>query len=105
MDTVFDITIVISGYDKRRIKEIKRTCMVEWNFREDDFVEEPCTNGKSQTIQASALGAISDGEDIDDIINRVERSIWRANNGKICHVEVTASVVTKASSQDAQAAA
>lgn len=105
MDTLYDMTIEIGGYNKSRVKPIKDACMVEWNFRDEDFIQVPGNDGTSRLLQAEALGAISEGEDIDEIINRMERSIWRANNGKLCHIEVTASVVTMKTSHNTQAAA
>ena len=86
METIYEITVEVGGYMKSREKEIKKACMVEWGFREDDFEYAPATCGRKRLLQASALGSVYDGEDIGEIVARIERAVWRANGG-MCHVQ------------------
>ena len=96
METLCEITIEIGGYRKDREKEIKQACIIEWAFREDDFCYVPVNRwrgarhgSRKMLLQASALGTAYGNEDKQDIIERLERAVWRANGG-MCHVEVTA---------------
>jgi hypothetical protein len=86
-ERIFELTVEIGGYRKDREKEVIKACMVEWGFREDEFERVPANCGRKKLLQASGLGAISDNEQIDEIVARIERAIWRANS-QICHVEV-----------------
>ena len=86
-EALVEITVEIGGHKQARENEIKRVCMVEWAFRDDDFFHRPSDDGKRQLLEASALGTIYRGEDVADIVQRLERAIWRAN-GSMCHVEV-----------------
>jgi hypothetical protein len=88
MERVFELTIEIGGYRKDREKEIIKACMVEWGFREDDFEHVRANCGRRKLLQASGLGALFDNEQMDEIVARIERAVWRANDGSICHVEV-----------------
>ena len=89
MDKLCEMTIEVGGHKKDREKEIIKACMVEWNFREDDFFHHPANNGKNKILEASALGTLYDDYDEKDVISRLERAVWRMN-GSICHVEVRA---------------
>ena len=92
METLCDITIEIGGYRKQQEREIKRVCMVEWAFRTDDFCHIPVKGSRKMMLQASAMGTLYGGEGMQDIVERLERSVWRANGG-MCHVKVTARCV------------
>jgi len=89
METLIEITVEVGGHRKEREKEIKRACMVEWAFRDDDFYYVSVDGTKRTLLQASALGALYGGDDKQDIVERIERAVWRANCG-MCHVEVSA---------------
>jgi len=42
--------------------------------------------GRKRLLQASALGSIYDGEDVTDVVGRIEQAVWRSNGG-MCHVQ------------------
>lgn len=86
-ECLLEVTVEIGGHHKSQETEIKRVCMVEWNFRVDDFFHRPSDDGKHQLLEASALGTIWGDEDVDGLTQRIERAVWRAN-GRMCHVEV-----------------
>jgi hypothetical protein len=88
MERIFEVTVEIGGHRKDCEKQIIAACMVEWGFREDEFEHVPANYGRKKLLQGSGLGAISDNEQIDEIVARIERAVWRANGGSICHVEV-----------------
>lgn len=88
MDRLCDLTVTIGGYRKPRERSIIGACMVEWCFRKDDFVLVPAPHGRRKLLQASAMGTLYEVEEASQIIERMERAIWRANDGEICHVEV-----------------
>lgn len=88
-ERLVELTVEIGGHQQTRENEIERVCMVEWAFRNDDFYHRPAGDGKHQLLEASALGTLYGGEELDDVIQRIERAIWRANGG-MCHVEVRA---------------
>ena len=88
-ERLVELTVEIGGHQQTRENEIERVCMVEWAFRNDDFYHRPAGDGKHQLLEASALGTLYGGEELDDIIQRIERAVWRANGG-MCHVEVRA---------------
>jgi len=94
MERLCEITIEIGGYRKDKEKIIINACMVEWSFREDDFFKKPSTDKRKKLLEASALGTLYDGEDANDIIQRLERTVWRSNCG-MCHVEVHAVCIDK----------
>lgn len=94
METLCEFTIEIGGHKKDREKEIIKACMVEWNFRKDDFFHHPADDGKHEILEASALGTLYADYDEKDVIERLERAIWRINGG-ICHVEVRATHLNK----------
>lgn len=87
MKRLCELTVTIGGYDKTREKLIKYACMVEWSFRQDDFIFIKPGSEYRHLLQASSLGTLYENEDASWIIERLERAIWRANNG-MCHVEV-----------------
>ncbi len=89
METRCEITVEIGGHKKTREKEIKRVCMVEWAFRDDDFFHVLAGRSRKKLLQASALGVLYGDDDAQDVIARIERAIWRANDG-MCHVQATA---------------
>lgn len=91
-----EITIEIGGYKKDKEKELIKACMVEWAFREDDFFKKPPNDKREKLLEASALGTLSDGEDANEIAQRLERAVWRIN-GCICHVKVHAVCMNKPS--------
>lgn len=82
----YEITVEIGGHARDREKDIKKACMVEWNFRKDDFEHVPSTYGRKRLLQASALGSIEGEENIGEVVARIERAVWR-ENGRICHVQ------------------
>ena len=86
-EQLVDLTVEIGGYKKDREKEIKRVCMLEWAFREDDFSYKPSEDGKHRLLEASALGTAYGEVDLQDTIQRIERAVWRVNGG-MCHVEI-----------------
>ena len=88
-ERLVELTVEIGGHQQARENEITRVCMVEWAFRNDDFYHRPTDDGKDQLLEASALGTLYASDELDDIIQRMERAIWRANGG-MCHVEVRA---------------
>ena len=89
MDRLCELAVTIGNYNKLREKSIISACMVEWCFRKDDFsfVKPEC--GRKRLLQASSMGTLYEFEDTKWIIERIERAVWRANNG-LCHVEVVA---------------
>jgi len=87
MEKVIEITMEISGYNKERESEIMRVCMVEWSFREEDFSPSRGNRVQKRMLRAAALGTLYDGEDMANIVGRIERAVWRANCG-MCHVAV-----------------
>ena len=88
-EQLVEITVEVGGHKQTCENEIKRVCMVEWAFRTEDFFHRTSDDRKHQLLEASALGTLYGGEDADDIIQRIERAVWRANGG-MCHVEVRA---------------
>ena len=86
METTYEITVEIGGYVKSQEREIRKACMVEWGFRDDDFEYVPATCGRKRLLQASALSSVYDGEDVEDTVSRIEHAVWRANGG-MCHVQ------------------
>jgi hypothetical protein len=90
MEKAFELTVEIGGHDKNREKEVIKACMVEWNFREEDFSRHTAPDGKSVILEASAVGIIYEDEDKDEFAQRLSRAVWRANGGVLCHVEVRA---------------
>ena len=88
-ENAFEITIEIGGHDKTKEKEIIRACMVEWNFREDSFSHRTAPDGKSDILEAAAVGILYEDEDRHEFGQRLSRAVWRANGGVLCHVEVT----------------
>lgn len=86
-ERLLEVTVDVGGHHKAKEAEIKRVCMVEWNFREDDFFHRLADDGKHILLEASALGTIYGDEDVDEFIQRMERAVWRVN-GRMCHVEV-----------------
>lgn len=86
MEKVFEITLEVGGHVRDREKEIKKACMVEWNFRENDFEHVPGTHGRKRLLQASALGSVYSEDEIGEVVARIERAVWRVN-GSMCHVE------------------
>jgi hypothetical protein len=94
MERLCELTVTIGGYNKPREKQIKAACMVEWSFREDDFCFIKPESGRRCLLQASSLGTLFECEDTGGIIARLERAIWRANNG-LCHVEAQAREVNR----------
>ena len=87
MERRIEIVLEIGSYSRRREADIKKACMVEWNFREDDFVRSRGSYGQNKLLRAEALGTISEGEDKNEIVKRIEQAVWRAN-GAMCHVAV-----------------
>ena len=87
-ERIFELTVEIGGYRKDREKTIIAACMVEWGFRDDEFERVSANYGRKKLLQASGLGAISDNEQIEEIVARIERAVWRANADTMCHVEV-----------------
>lgn len=94
MESLCEITIEIGGYRKDKEKAIIKACIVEWAFREEDFFKKPSDDKRKKLLEASALGTLYDGEDANDIVQRLERAVWRANCG-MCHVEVHAVCMDK----------
>lgn len=88
MERVFELTVEVGGYRKDREKDIIKACMVEWGFRQDDFQRVPANYGRKKILQASGIGALFDNEQIEEIVTRIERAVWRANADTMCHVEV-----------------
>ena len=86
-ERLVEMTVEVGGHQRTRENEIKRVCMVEWAFRNEDFFHRLADDGQHQLLEASALGTLYGGEDADDIIQRIERAVWRANSG-MCHVDV-----------------
>ena len=86
-ERLVEMTVEVGGHHRTHESEIKRVCMVEWAFRNDDFFHRRSDDGKKQLLEASALGTLYVGDEVDEIIQRIERAIWRANGG-MCHVEV-----------------
>ena len=89
MDRKYDLTVQIGGYKKEREAAIRRACKVEWPFRDYDFAFVPAACGDNLLLEASALGAVYDGENIDAIVATIERAVWQANGG-MCHDDVQA---------------
>ena len=89
MEQLCDVTIQIGGYRPERREALRRACAVEWAFREEDFSDCPADDGAKLLLQASALGSLYGGETAADVIERLERAVWRAN-GEMCHVDVEA---------------
>ena len=87
-ERLLEVTIEVGGHLKAQETEIRRVCMVEWNFREDDFFCRPSDDETHILLEASALGTVFADEDVDELIQRMERSVWQAN-GHLCHVEVS----------------
>lgn len=96
-DRLFEITVQIGGHRQEREESIVKACMVEWAFREEDFLRCPSEDGTTQLIQVSALGMVLAGEDVQEIVGRLERAVWRAN-GRMCHVNVETMALDKAPS-------
>jgi hypothetical protein len=46
MERAYELTIEIGGHDKNREDAIIKACMVEWNFREEDFSHNMAPDGK-----------------------------------------------------------
>jgi len=90
MERDYELTVEIGGHDKNREKDVIKACMVEWNFREEDFSHHTAPDGKSNILEASAVGILYEDEDKDEFAQRLSRAVWRANNGVLCHVEVRA---------------
>ena len=97
MERLCEITIEIGGYTKDKEKKIIKACMVEWAFREDDFFKNSSDDKRNNLLEASALGTLYDGEDTNDIVQRLERAVWRSNCG-MCHVEIHAACMDKPAS-------
>ena len=95
MESLCEVTIEVGGYRKEVESEIIRACMVEWNFRTDDFFHRPSDDGRHQILEASALGTLYQDEDEQELIDRIERAVWRVN-GKMCHVEAHTMRVNRA---------
>jgi hypothetical protein len=95
MERIFELTVDIGGHRKDYEKQIIAACMVEWGFKKDEFEHVPANCGRKKLLQASGLGAISDNEQIDEIVARIERAVWRANGGEMCHVEVRRMFIKK----------
>ena len=89
-EKAFEITIDIGGHDRRKEAAIIKACMVEWNFREEDFSHHAAPAGRGELLQASAVGILYEDEDKDEFAQRLSRAVWRANGGVLCHVEVRA---------------
>ena len=87
MERRMEVVLEVGGYNREREKEIMTACMVEWNFRDDDFSRSRGAFGQRKLLRAAALGTLLDGEDRDDIVKRIENAVWRANNNP-CHVAV-----------------
>lgn len=87
METLCEVTIEIGGYKQEREERIRKACIVEWAFRETDFFECPTDDGRKQMLQASALGTLYGGEIAAEVVERLERAVWRANEN-MCHVAV-----------------
>ena len=90
MDRLCELTVTIGGYRKPREKSIMDACMVEWCFRKDDFGFVSAPSGRRKMLQATAMGTLYAAEEASQIMERMERAVWRANDGEICHVEVEA---------------
>jgi hypothetical protein len=86
-ERLVEMTVEIGGHQQVRENELKRVCMVEWAFRNEDFFHRTADDGKHQLLEASALGTLYSDDDVDDIVQRIERAVWRANGG-MCHVAV-----------------
>jgi len=86
-EQLVELTVEIGGHRRDYEKEIRRVCMIEWAFREDDFSYKPSEDGKHRLLEASALGTAYGDADLDETIQRIERAVWRANGG-MCHVEI-----------------
>lgn len=99
MEALYEVTVEIGGHHRDREQEMIRGCMVEWGFRKSDFERVPGTGRSACLVTASALSSVSEGEEIVEIIGRIERAVWRANGG-ICHVDVTARCVRPSQRQD-----
>ena len=84
-----EMTVEIGGHEKEREGEIIRACMVEWSFRRDDFYRRPADAGTAELLCASALGTLYAGESEEEVVQRLERAVWR-ENGSMCHVDVEA---------------
>lgn len=100
MERLYDITVEIGGHSRDREKEIVRACMVEWGFQESDFEHVRGNRGRKRMLQAGALSTVSEGEEIEEIVGRIERAVWRSNGG-MCHVECRASLVGQVDGQPA----
>lgn len=93
MERMLEITLEVGGYDRKREEDIKRACMVEWNFREEDFIPGHDAPRRMRVLRACALGTLYDGEDPVETVMRIERAVWRANRG-MCHVAVGTREIT-----------
>jgi hypothetical protein len=88
-ERLIELTVEIGGHKPACEEEIKRVCMVEWAFRNEDFFHKLADDREHQLLEASALGSLYSGDDVNEIVHRIERAVWRAN-GEMCHVEVRA---------------
>jgi hypothetical protein len=92
MERKYEIEMEVGGHRKEREGKIIRSCMVEWGFGKDDFDHVRSNCGRRKLLRAAALSHVSEGERIEDIVERIERAVWRANGG-MCHVECHVSQV------------
>lgn len=92
-ERAFELTVELGGYDKNKEQDIIKACLVEWNFREEDFLHHLAIDGKSDILEASAVGILYEDEDKNEFAKRFSRAVWRAN-GTLCHVEVRVMGIT-----------
>lgn len=86
MSRSYEMGVTITGFNKSRLQKIKKACLAEWSFDEDEFSVDP---KKVRTLTGKGIGSLCGGEDEEEFTDRLAKSVWKAN-GKYCGVEVQA---------------
>ena len=85
MSRLYEMTVEISGSDRRKQKLIIDACCENWSFEEEVFHYAPITSA----LIASAQNYLCGGETEREFADRLTKAIWKANDA-YCRVEVSA---------------
>jgi hypothetical protein len=88
MSRSYEMGVTITGFNKSKLQKIKKACLAEWDFEEDELSVQ-VDEKKKRTLTGKGVGFLCGGEVEEEFSDRLAKAIWKAN-GRYCGVEVQA---------------